>query len=289
MKTAGFDAVVVAGGHARRLGGVDKPALSVGGLSLLDRVVNACVGATEIVVVGPRRETTRLVRWVREEPVGGGPAAALAAGLRAGNAPWVVALAADHPFLGPEVIHSLWTAARGHDGSVLVDAAGHEQWLIGCYRRTTLEARVAREAAHGTAGLSLRRLLARLDLARLDAVGAAATDCDTWQDVAAARAMAGDRTADPHKRNEASMFDDWLSRAADVLGRPELALTEAQQAAVLDLARDAAHSIARPAAPLTTFLAGYALGVRGELAALAEVTAALSAEAIAHGDQPVQR
>ena len=32
---------------------------------------------------------------------------------------------------------------------------------------------------------------------------------------------------------------------------------------VLDLARDAAHSVERPAAPLTTFLVGYAAGLRG--------------------------
>lgn len=32
---------------------------------------------------------------------------------------------------------------------------------------------------------------------------------------------------------------------------------------VLDLARDAAHGVARPAAPLTTFLVGYAAGLRG--------------------------
>ena len=31
----------------------------------------------------------------------------------------------------------------------------------------------------------------------------------------------------------------------------------------LDLARDAAHSVARPAAPLTTFLIGYAAAQRG--------------------------
>jgi Domain of unknown function (DUF6457) len=36
---------------------------------------------------------------------------------------------------------------------------------------------------------------------------------------------------------------------------------------VLDLARDAAHEIARPAAPLTTFLVGYAAAQRGGSAA----------------------
>ncbi|MEJ7743179.1 MAG: DUF6457 domain-containing protein [Nocardioidaceae bacterium] len=33
--------------------------------------------------------------------------------------------------------------------------------------------------------------------------------------------------------------------------------------AVLDLARDAAHNVERPAAPLTTFLVGYAAALRG--------------------------
>lgn len=33
--------------------------------------------------------------------------------------------------------------------------------------------------------------------------------------------------------------------------------------AILDLARDAAHQIDRPAAPLTTFIVGYAAAQRG--------------------------
>ncbi|MFD9249059.1 NTP transferase domain-containing protein, partial [Streptomyces bottropensis] len=43
--TEAFDAVVLAGGAARRLGGADKPALRVGGRALLDRVLTACAGA----------------------------------------------------------------------------------------------------------------------------------------------------------------------------------------------------------------------------------------------------
>jgi hypothetical protein len=78
------------------------------------------------------------------------------------------------------------------------------------------------------------------------------------------------------------MFDSWFREAAQELGRPELALTEQQQAALLDLARVAAHSIARPAAPLTTFLAGYALGIGGSLDALGDVVSTLSAAAEAH-------
>jgi hypothetical protein len=78
------------------------------------------------------------------------------------------------------------------------------------------------------------------------------------------------------------MFESWLGEAAAELGRPELALTAEQQTALLELARVAAHSVARPAAPLTTFLAGYALGVGGSLDALDSVVASLSAAAQAH-------
>jgi hypothetical protein len=78
------------------------------------------------------------------------------------------------------------------------------------------------------------------------------------------------------------MFDSWLGEAAVELGRSELALSAEQQSALLDLARTAAHSVARPAAPLTTFLAGYALGATGSLDGLESVVARLSAAAEAH-------
>ncbi len=78
------------------------------------------------------------------------------------------------------------------------------------------------------------------------------------------------------------MLDSWLHEAAAELGRPELALTEEQQSALLDLARVAAHAVARPAAPLTTFLAGYALGVGGGLDGLDSVVSALCAAAETH-------
>ena len=39
-------------------------------------------------------------------------------------------------------------------------------------------------------------------------------------------------------------------------------LEEIDTQALLDVARDAAHRVVRPAAPLTTFLVGYAAGLR---------------------------
>lgn len=80
------------------------------------------------------------------------------------------------------------------------------------------------------------------------------------------------------------MYDEWLTSAAAVAGRPEMALTAEQQTLVLDLAREAAHGVARPAAPLTAFVAGYALGAEGGLDRLAALVAELSAAARAQAE-----
>ncbi len=70
-----------------------------------------------------------------------------------------------------------------------------------------------------------------------------------------------------------------MTEVAAITGRPELNLSTDQQKLVLDLAREAAHGVARPAAPLTTFLAGYALGTEGGLDRLTALVDSLSAAA----------
>jgi hypothetical protein len=49
---------------------------------------------------------------------------------------------------------------------------------------------------------------------------------------------------------------DWIDELSDVLDVD----TELDEGLVLDLARVAAHNVARPAAPITTYLLGYAAG-----------------------------
>jgi len=65
----------------------------------------------------------------------------------------------------------------------------------------------------------------------------------------------------------------WVAELAEAL---EIDATALDRDLVLDVARDAAHGVARPAAPLTTFLVGYAAGLRGgdaETVAAAAATA----------------
>ena len=55
-------------------------------------------------------------------------------------------------------------------------------------------------------------------------------------------------------------LDDWAAHVAEELSLSGLVL---DVDAVLDLASVAAHNVIRPAAPLTTFLAGLAAGQAG--------------------------
>jgi molybdopterin-guanine dinucleotide biosynthesis protein A len=183
-----YDAVVLAGGSGRRLGGADKPALRVGGRTLLDGVLDAVADAERVVVVGPPRASLPAsVRQVREEPPGGGPAAAVAAGLREVHAPSVAVLAADLPLLTPAVVAALRRAADPADGALLVDADGRDQVLTGVWSTAALRRGVeGRELA----GAPLRVLLRGLRAVRVPLTDAGAADwfdCDTDDDLRRAR------------------------------------------------------------------------------------------------------
>ncbi|SBU93936.1 Molybdopterin-guanine dinucleotide biosynthesis protein A [Streptomyces sp. Ncost-T6T-1] len=263
-----YDVIVLAGGAAKRLGGADKPGVRVGGRALLDRVLAACDGAARTVVVGDRRPTARPVLWTREVPQGGGPLAALGAGLRLTSADHVLVLSADLPFLGPGTVDALLAAAQpGREGALCTDPDGRDQPLVAAYRAEPLRRELALIATeHGNlAGLPLRLLTAELDLARVDAGPDAAFDCDTWDDIAAARARI---------REHGAVLDEWITSVKNELGID----LDVDTGVLLDLARDAAHGVARPAAPLTTFLVGYA-AARASAGAGPDEAAAAVAEA----------
>ncbi|WP_338671388.1 NTP transferase domain-containing protein [Streptomyces sp. SCSIO 30461] len=268
----GYDAIVLAGGAAARLDGADKPGVTIGGRALLDRVLTACRGAGRTVVVGARRATIRPVRWVRETPPGGGPLAALDAGVRETCAETVLVLAADLPFTGDTTVRRLVEAlARsGREAALLTDGDGRDQPLVAAYRTEPLRrelALIATEYGH-LSGLPLRLLTHELELERVAAGPLDSFDCDTWEDIAAARARI---------REHGHVLDEWINAVKAELGIE----IDVDTGVLLDLARDAAHGVARPAAPLTTFLVGYAAAKSAGPDAEAVAAAARKAAALA--------
>ncbi|MCW2601137.1 MAG: hypothetical protein JWM02_2966 [Frankiales bacterium] len=71
-----------------------------------------------------------------------------------------------------------------------------------------------------------------------------------------------------------STLDDWLVEACTALGLKEAVDT----ALLLDLAREVAHAVARPAAPLTTYLLGLAVAGGADPGEAAETLTHLARE-----------
>ncbi len=81
-------------------------------------------------------------------------------------------------------------------------------------------------------------------------------------------------------------LEEWTAAVCADLG---LDPASADITTVLDLARDAAHGVARPAAPLTTYLVGVAVGLGMSLPDAAQRISALAADwgiPDAAGDSP---
>lgn len=203
--------------------------------------------------------------------------AALGAGVRETAAANVLVLSADLPFLAETTVRSLLTAAGAgaREGALCTDPDGRDQPLVAVYRAEPLRRELALLATEygSLAGLPLRLLTAELDLARVEAGPLASFDCDTWEDIAAARARI---------REHGTVLDEWITAVKNELGID----LDVDTGALLDLARDAAHGVARPAAPLTTFLVGYAAamassGKSPEAAAEAVAEASRKAAALA--------
>jgi molybdenum cofactor guanylyltransferase len=83
VRTPEFDTVILAGGRARRMGGADKPALTVGNEPMLVSVARAAAaaGTRRLIVVGPRREGPVLEALTA---VAGGARGGVSDGTRAG-------------------------------------------------------------------------------------------------------------------------------------------------------------------------------------------------------------
>ena len=174
-------AVVLAGGGGVRLGGVDKATVLHEGRNLLEHSLAAVAEATEVVVVGDEAPTSRRVRFTREEPAGGGPAAGLLAGVEAfaGTHALVAVLAVDMPYVDAATFRRLLAAhaaAPASAGAFLVDGDGRRQ-LAGILVAALLPRPTDRH------NLPLHVLLDGLDLVPVPAVGREATDIDTRDDL----------------------------------------------------------------------------------------------------------
>ncbi len=158
--------MVLAGGASRRFG-VDKLSADLAGWTLLERAIDRLPAAAAVIVVGPPRTLTRSVRWVREEPAGGGPAAAMVAGFEAAldlRPDTVLVLPGDTPGAGAGAAILLEALSSGSEWAVqAADEDGRGQPLQLALRASAVESLIALAGPRRAAGESARRWLAGLN------------------------------------------------------------------------------------------------------------------------------
>ena len=242
------DSIIVAGGKATRMGGLDKAMLPIGlsGKSLLEDVIESC--PRKVFVVGNPRElgiaTNNLVTWVMDLNPGGGPAAGIWSGLASVTSEYVFISAADQT-LSAETVSQLIAKAQGNDGAWAIRSDGSGQPLCAVVRTELL-----RELLAPTQGVnqSPLRLLSTLSMVGVTVNPDQVIDFDTWQDVA--KAINGSESMD-------QITQMWMTRVATLLNVDSHEILTAE---LLNLTREVAHGVERKSAPLTTFLLGYAAG-----------------------------
>lgn|GEM_PF-70445 len=121
--------VVLTGGHSSRMG-TDKPALTLGGRRLVDHVVAGCSAAgLDVRVAGTPQAGLESIT-LADPPGLAGPAAGLAAAVRALPGADIALVAADQPYLRPATVAGLLATL----GPVVVPVDGSRQTLCAVYR-----------------------------------------------------------------------------------------------------------------------------------------------------------
>ena len=181
-------AVVLCGGRATRLGGVEKPLADLGGQPLVCHVLGRLAPQVEAVVLagaGPESYRRFGHRVVADSAPNQGPLGGIVSALAVVATPWVLTAPADTPFLPTNLVAKLAAACPGH-GAAVAEAGGRRQnlsLLVDATRAASLAAFFA------TGGRAVHRWL---DANRVPTVAFPAADflnVNTAADLRAARRM----------------------------------------------------------------------------------------------------
>jgi FdhD protein len=138
-------AAVLAGGRSMRMG-VDKTLLSVDGRPLIARVVDVVGEVCQHTIVVTNRpesldgvDLAPDIRVLTDEVPYQGPLGGLVTALKEAPDEWLLAVAADMPYISSAVVHALWDARDGADAVLPVTPDGPEP-LLALYSRACLPA-----------------------------------------------------------------------------------------------------------------------------------------------------
>lgn len=193
-------AIILSGGRSNRFGGVHKPAVELGGVTVISRIlgtVRTVDPLAEVWVAGPTdglsQAETESVHAIREEPVFAGPLAGIAAACSAvrasesatgagESADVTLVLAGDMPLITAGHLGELMAACRRAGlPATGTDDRGKTQFLCAAWPTALLLARV--ESIPDPVDGAVRLLFAGLEPTLVDVEPSVVADFDTAADL----------------------------------------------------------------------------------------------------------
>lgn len=166
--------IILTGGSSKRFGS-DKSQAQINGRTLLEILTE---DLSNLIIIGP--ESSVSAKYVREHPIGGGPVAAIAAGLKEVDTSEVAILATDMPFASR--ILNLLKENLISDAALPVDGDGFAQPLAAIYRTDKLRSAISK--FENVENKSVRELISHLSIDRVPLVETELLmDIDTQEDL----------------------------------------------------------------------------------------------------------
>lgn len=136
--------VILAGGLARRMGGVDKGLIAFAGKPMIAHVVERLRPQVDEILINANREIDQYEVYgypvIPDEIEGfAGPLAGLHRGMSAANQPFVLTVPCDSPFLPADLASRLMQALRQADADLAVAKTGTQAHPVFCLCRTSLK------------------------------------------------------------------------------------------------------------------------------------------------------
>lgn len=148
MVRSDVTALILAGGRATRMGGVDKHALVVDGLSIFDRQCNVLLPRVADIIVSAQGSIPGH-KTVADRVAGAGPLAGIAAGVAEARTPWLLVIAGDMPYISGALIDRLLGEATAEVDAVGIRIGGLPEPLVCALRVSAVRPHLERRLSAG--------------------------------------------------------------------------------------------------------------------------------------------
>jgi len=180
-------AIILCGGRGRRLGGVDKALVDLGGKPLVQHVIERLEPQVDAIVLSGPRDPVQYRQFgypvIGDEDSDQGPLAGIISAFAAVETIWLLTTPVDTPFLPPDLVTSL-ASPCWFGGAAVVRAGGHRQNLAMLLNLARFEALAD---YYESGGRAVHRWLTANDVEEVEFPAAAFFNVNTPDDLQRAR------------------------------------------------------------------------------------------------------